>query len=184
MNSINGLKLDRDALSDTWNDQKLNIDNLGQFETVRADLISDINEKLEVINQPIASADFDVWLFSMLDGLNYRIWDASFSNRVAAVPSVNVPDQAASLVLDELIKALQTLDPSKSVPTTTTQLWYNTATYTLNANYTTFEEIVARLQNIEGTIYLSTAEFDFQENFGILTFEIYSLDRLSVDMGD
>lgn len=185
MKSIDALKLEREALAGTWEDFELNIDNLNQFETVRADLISDVNDSLITINEPLTAADFDVFLFTVLDGLEYRIWEIQFSDRVPMVPYVNYPTDGESLPLNDLIKALNEFgEQVPEIPTTTTELWYNNAVYSLNAEYPVFEEIVSRLQALEGTIYLTNAEYDFQEDFGILTFEIYSLDRIAVETGE
>lgn len=185
MKSIDALKLEREELAGTWEDFELNIDNLNQFETVKADLISDINDSLVNINEPLTAADFDVFLFTVLDGLEYRIWEIQFSDRVPMVPYVNFPTDDESLPLNDLINALNEFgEQVPQIPTTTTELWYNNAVYSLNAEYPVFEEIVSRLQALEGTIYLTNAEYDFQENFGILTFEIYSLDRIAVETGE
>lgn len=185
MKSIDALKLEREELAGTWEDFELNIDNLNQFETVKADLISDINDSLVNINEPLTAADFDVFLFTVLDGLEYRIWEIQFSDRVPMVPYVNFPTDDESLPLNDLINALNEFgEQVPQIPTTTTELWYNNAVYSLNAEYPVFEEIVSRLQALEGTIFLTNAEYDFQENFGILTFEIYSLDRIAVETGE
>jgi hypothetical protein len=185
MKSIDALKLEREELAGTWEDFELNIDNLNQFETVKADLISDINDSLVNINEPLTAADFDVFLFTVLDGLEYRIWEIQFSDRVPMVPYVNFPTDDESLPLNDLINALNEFgEQVPQIPTTTTELWYNNAVYSLNAEYPVFEEIVSRLQALEGTIFLTNAEYDFQEDFGILTFEIYSLDRIAVETGE
>jgi hypothetical protein len=185
MKSIDALKLERDALAGTWENFELNIDNLNQFETVKADLISDVNDSLVQINEPLTAADFDIFLFSVLDGLTYRIWEVQFSDRVPMVPYVNTPMPTDPLPLNDLIKALNEFgEVVPEIPTTTTELWYNTAVYSFNVQYPVFEEIVNRFNAIEGTIYLTSAEYDFEEDFGILTFEIYSLDRIAVEMGE
>jgi hypothetical protein len=185
MKSIDALKLEREDLAGTWEDFELNIDNLNQFETVKADLISDVNDSLVSINEPLTAADFDVFLFTVLDGLDYFIWEIQFSDRVPMVPYVNFPMNDDSLPLNDLIEALNEFgEQVPEIPTTTTELWYNNAVYSLNAEYPVFEEIVSRLQALDGTIYLTNAEYDFQEDFGILTFEIYSLDRIAVEMGE
>jgi hypothetical protein len=120
-----------------------------------------------------------------LDGLEYRIWEIQFSDRVPMVPYVNFPTDDESLPLNDLINALNEFgEQVPQIPTTTTELWYNNAVYSLNAEYPVFEEIVSRLQALEGTIFLTNAEYDFQEDFGILTFEIYSLDRIAVETGE
>ncbi len=185
MKSIDALKLEREELAGTWEDFELNIDNLNQFETVKADLISDVNDSLITINEPLTAADFDVFLFTVLDGLEYRIWEIQFSDRVPMVPYVNYPTDGESLPLNDLIKALNEFgEQVPEIPTTTTELWYNNAVYSLNVEYPVFEEIVSRLQALDGTIYLTSAEYDFQVDFGILTFEIYSLDRIAVETGE
>jgi hypothetical protein len=185
MKSIDTLKLERESLAGTWEDFELNIDNLAQFETVKADLISDVNDSLVKINEPLTAAEFDVFLFNVLDGLDYFIWEIQFSDRVPMVPYVNFPTDGEILPLNDLIKALNEFgEQVPEIPTTTTELWYNNAVYSLNAEYPVFEEIVSRLQALEGTIYLTNAEYDFQEDFGILTFEIYSLDRIVVESGE
>lgn len=185
MKSIDALKLERESLAGTWEDFELNIDNLAQFETVKADLISDVNDSLVQINEPLTAADFDVFLFTVLDGLRYRIWEIKFSDRTPMVPYVNFPTDGESLPLNDLIKALNEFaEQTPEIPTTTTELWYNNAVYSLNCEYPVFQEIVSRLQDLDGTIYLTNAEYDFQEDFGILTFEIYSLDRIAVASGD
>lgn len=185
MKNIDALKLERENLAGTWDDFSLNIDNIGQFETTKADLISEVNDNLSKINEPLTAADFDVFLFTILDGLSYRIWEIQFSDRSPAVPYVNFPNNGDSLPLNDLIKALNEFgEQVPEIPTTTTELWYNNAVYSLNCTYTVFQQIVSRLQAIEGTIYLTNAEYDFQEDFGILTFEIYSLDRIAVESGE
>lgn len=185
MKSIDALKIQRDELAGTWEDFELNIDNLNQFETVRSDLISDINDSLVQINEPLTAADFDIFLFTLLDGLTYRVWDVQFSNRVPMVPYVNTPLPEDPLPLNDLIQALNEFGEAVPVvPTTTTELWYNTAVYSFNVQYPVFEEMVNRFNAIEGTIYLTSAEYDFEEDFGILTFEIYSLDRIAVETGE
>jgi hypothetical protein len=185
MKSIDTLKIERDELAGTWEDFELNIDNLNQFETVRSDLISDINDSLVEINEPLTAADFDIFLFTVLDGLTYRVWDVQFSDRVPMVPYVNTPLPEDPLPLNDLIKALNEFGESvPTIPTTTTELWYNTAVYSFNVQYPVFEEMVNRFNAIDGTIYLTSAEYDFEEDFGILTFEIYSLDRIAVETGE
>jgi hypothetical protein len=183
--SIDELKVQRDELAGTWDNFELNIDNLNQFETVRSNLISDINDSLIEINEPLTAADFDIFLFTVLDGLTYRVWDVQFSDRVPMVPYVNTPIPGDPLLLNDLIKALNEFGEAvPTIPTTTTELWYNAAIYSFNVQYPVFEEMVNRFNAMEGTIYLTSAEYDFQEDFGILTFEIYSLDRIAVETGE
>lgn len=185
MKSIDSLKAERDSLAGTWEDFSLNIDNLGQFETVKADLISEVNDSLVQINEPLTAADFDIFLFNVLDGLTYRVWDVRFSERVPMVPYVNIPMPGDPLPLNDMINALNEFGEAvPEIPMTTTELWYNTAVYSMNVQYPVFQEIVNRFNAIEGTIYLTSAEYDFVEDLGILTFEIYSLDRIAVEMGE
>jgi hypothetical protein len=185
MKAIDTLKIERDELAGTWDDFELNIDNLNQFETVKDDLISDINDNLVQINEPLTAVDFDIFLFTVLDGLEYRIWEIQFSDRTPMVPYVNYPMPEDPLPLNDLINALNEFGETvPEIPMTTTELWYNTAVYSFNVQYPVFEEIVNRFHAVEGTIYLTGAEYDFEEDFGILTFEIYSLDRIAVETGD
>ena len=185
MKTIDSLKIERDELAGTWENFELNIDNLNQFETVKADLISDINDSLVQINEPLTAADFDIFLFTVLDGLTYRVWDVQFSERVPMIPYVNTPMPDDPLPLNDLIQALNEFGEQVPViPTTTTELWYNTAVYSFNVQYPVFQEFVNRFNAIDGTIYLTSAEYDFVEDFGILTFEIYSLDRIAVETGE
>ena len=78
MKNIDTLKLERNELAGTWEDFQLNIDNLNQFETVRSDLVSEINDQLVQINEPLTAADFDIFLFTVLDWLTYLVWSVQF----------------------------------------------------------------------------------------------------------
>lgn len=185
MKSIDTLKLDREELVGNWEDVELNITNLNTFKDVKNGLVEDINTSLDSVSEPMSSSAFDTWLFAKLDGLTYRVWDMNFTERAPLIPYVNIPPQKDPLPLNELIQAINdygTVIPE--LPTTTTELWYNTAAYSLNCTYATFVEIINRLQDIEGTIFLSGAEYGTEEAYGYLFFEIYSLDRIAVETGD
>lgn len=182
---IEEIALNQDRLSQLEFQQQqtdINLSIIPSLRTRKNVRLSDAENAINAIADPIHAAEFERWILPVFAQFNARVTSASLTPTRVATPQLLLqqvtPDVYRLLQLIQEYNQInvQALQP---LPTSSTQLLFAEYSYEVIVSYENFMEIVDAVKLWDTTFFVSSAWYDFSERIGNITIRVYGVHKLT-----
>lgn len=145
-----------------------------------AQRLEEVGSKMNLIATPLNEAQFDQWVSPLLEKYKLKVMDAKFDEPLVVKPTALEMLYAAPIyeirtLVDEYNQIDSTINPQ---PTTESQLLMSTHMYKFGATYENYRELLNEVAAWDTSIYIVHSFYDFETNIAVVTFNVYSIEKL------
>ena len=151
-----------------------------KLETDLDEQLITINNELDKIEDNLTASRFERWIFDLLQGQNATVVDASMGEMALASPDASFYVKNDPMYdIKSMINQINGITMTQAIkPTTESQLMKATYTYTIEADYTTYADILDDITGWQTTFFVNSSSYDFEGRTGVIVIDAYTIDKI------